>query len=108
VVLRFLLQRPPPEPSRRLIRSVTTREPEWTEQDRAEALALTLYRSTLCPGGCGQPLDESTAHYEVGPEYEAKSTTCRACAERHESQRAKAERSPNGEGRLWYVVKSRG
>jgi hypothetical protein len=67
-----------------------------------------VYRSTLCPGGCGQPLAESTSRYDQGPAYEAKSTTCRACAELQESQRAKAERSADGGARLWHVVKSRG
>jgi hypothetical protein len=87
---------------------VTTREPEWTDQDRAEALALAMWRSALCPGGCRQPLDESTSHYDKGPSYEAKSMTCRACAELQVSQRAKAERSANEDGRLWHIVKSRG
>lgn len=105
MVLRFLLQSPP---ARQLVRSVTTSEPRWTDQDRAEVLALTLHRSKLCPGGCGQPLDESTAHYEMGPEYEAKSTTCRACFELDVSQKAKAERSPDGAGRMWHIEKSRG
>lgn len=87
---------------------MTVRDSEWTRQDRAEAFALALYRSTLCPGGCGQPLEESTTHYDVGPSYEAKSTQCRACTELHESQRATAERSANGGPRLWHVVKVRG
>lgn len=92
----------------RVLRSVTTAEPRWTEQDRAEALALTLYRSRLCPGGCGQPTDESTAHYTVGPQYEAKATTCRACAELHVSQRAKAERVKDTSALLWRIEKTKG
>lgn len=87
---------------------MTTREPEWTDQDRTEVLALAVYRASLCPGGCGQPLAESTAHYTTGPAYEAKSTTCRACAELAESQRGKAERGADTGALLWHVVKSRG
>jgi hypothetical protein len=39
---------------------VTTREPLYTEQDRAELLALALYREGLCPL-CGRPIDVCTA-----------------------------------------------
>jgi hypothetical protein len=45
----------------RLVRSVTVREPEWTDQDRAEVLALALYRATRCPCGCGNDVRETTA-----------------------------------------------
>ena len=52
-------------------RSVTTREPRWTEQDRAWVLALAEYRAGLCPlhGGpldeCGNEAAEGT--FEVPP-----------------------------------------
>ena len=49
----------------RLVRSVTVREPEWTEQDRAEILALGLYRSRLCPLH-GGPIEECTSPEETG------------------------------------------
>lgn len=38
---------------------VTTREPEWTEDDRVHALALTAYEAGLCPG-CKHPLAQTT------------------------------------------------
>lgn len=41
---------------------MTTREPLYTEQDRAELLALGAYRDGMCPA-CGGPLEECT-----GPE----------------------------------------
>lgn len=88
------------------MRSATIREPRWTPQDRAEALALSEYRLSRCPGGCGHPVDESTSHYERGPEYDARSTTCRACAARDEAQRAHADRHPEATARLWYVIKT--
>jgi hypothetical protein len=44
-----------------LVRAVTTREPRWTEQDRAEVIALATWRAGLCPK-CGQPIDVCTAH----------------------------------------------
>lgn len=85
---------------------MTTRDPAWTEQDRAEALALTDFRASLCPGGCGQPVAESTSHWETGPQYEAKSTTCRACAELGEAQRGKNDANPDGAAaRLWRITK---
>jgi hypothetical protein len=89
---------------KRLVRSVTTSEPRWTEQDRAEALALAAYRAALCPGGCGQPVEESTAHYEHGPGYDVGRTTCRACVALVEAQRA-ADDGGRGDNkaRLWHV-----
>lgn len=53
------------------------REPEWTEQDRGEVLALALYRTWLCPlhGGL---LEECTSHADNGPEFVVKRKRCRA------------------------------
>lgn len=39
----------------RLVRSVTSTEPEWDEQERAWALALAAFEDSLCPL-CGRPL----------------------------------------------------
>lgn len=61
----------------RLVRSVTTREPRWTEQDRAELIALALYRESLCPR-CGRPLDVCTSDEETGPQFEVSESTCRS------------------------------
>lgn len=92
-----------------MIRSVTTREPTWTEQDRAEALALAVHRASLCPGGCGQPLGEATSHHESGPEYDATHTTCRACAALLEAQRVVGDgkANPDAPARLWQVIKTK-
>lgn len=43
----------------RLLTSVTTHDPEWTEEDREMAFLLHEYEQTLC-GGCGHPLTETT------------------------------------------------
>lgn len=48
---------------------MTTREPEWTEEDQAWILALALYRAGLCPN-CGRPMRECTAAGADG-KYEA-------------------------------------
>lgn len=59
------------------MRSVTVREPEWTEQDRAEILALDLYRKSLCPLH-GGPLAECTSHEDTGPKFVVARKRCRA------------------------------
>jgi hypothetical protein len=85
---------------------VTTRESEWLPQDRAEALALAMFRADICPGGCGQPVSESTSHYTEGPEYDAHGITCRACAAKGEALRAEQDRNPNAMPRLWHVTRT--
>lgn len=60
-----------------LVRSVTAREPEWTEDDRAWMFALSLYRSQQCPLH-GGPLSECTSTEEDGPEFVVRRKRCRA------------------------------
>lgn len=93
----------------RLLRSVTTSEPEWTEQDVAEIQALAMYRSWLCPKGCGHLLTETLTHPDHGPEFVARSAgTCRACAALLEAQRAAAPEgtkpNPDLPARIWRVL----
>jgi hypothetical protein len=83
---------------------VTTREPEWTDQDRVELLALAEYRRLLCGCGCGHLAEDTTSHYETGPEFVAKRITCRARAALQEAQRAAAETGSDDNGaRLWWT-----
>jgi hypothetical protein len=56
---------------------VTVREPLYTEQDRAELLALALYREGLCPL-CGRPLEVCTAD-EADPKTAAFDVVWRVC-----------------------------
>lgn len=63
-----------------MVRSVTTREPRWTEQDRDWVLALALYRSWLCPL-CHGYLDECTSHHETGTQFRVSRKRCRATDE---------------------------
>lgn len=54
----------------RVVRSSTYREAEWTDIDRAAALALAHLEAGLCPCGCGQPAqvswdDENDGRFEV-------------------------------------------
>lgn len=55
---------------------MTTREPLYTEQDRAELLALVEYRAQLCPA-CGGLLSECTSHEANGPRFRARAVLCR-------------------------------
>ncbi|MEV4767805.1 hypothetical protein [Micromonospora humida] len=89
----------------RLVRSVTVREPAWTEQDRAEMLALRLYRSWLCPlhGGL---LEECTSDEDTGVQFQVDRSTCRAEMALIEAQRAANDGkkpSPYARARLWTV-----
>jgi hypothetical protein len=92
-----------------MVRTVVLREPDWTEQDRAEAQALLFYRAGICPGGCGQPLTESTSNYETGPQYGAKRIRCRACDARAElAEEMSAKKVDRPEAVLVRVEKVRG
>jgi hypothetical protein len=91
-----------------LVRSVTTREPTWTEQDRAEILALADYRASLCPCGCGHPLADTTANEETGPKFSVSYLACHARMELIDAQNAAAKGdSPYGEARMWRTEMKR-
>lgn len=87
------------------MRATTTSEPRWTEQDRAEALALTLFRDRLCPCGCGQPAGLTLVPEDEGPGWTVQQTTCTARLALLESQRAAVENrgTDNAPARLWAV-----
>lgn len=90
---------------------VATSEPRWTEQDRAEVLALAAYRDNLCPL-CGGPLDRCTSHEETGPAFRAEvRATCRVTAAKLESQRAmtdsgKKPMPTDASAYLWTITES--
>lgn len=93
----------------RLVRSVTTREPEWTEQDRAEVLALALYREGLCPLH-GGPLEDCTAADGVIPDWTANSTYCQAAVARVDAENAgEQSKTPHrfAAARLWSYQRKR-
>jgi hypothetical protein len=85
------------------VRSVTTREPEWTEQDRAEQLALSLYRERPCPCGCGQPAALTLIPEADGPGWEITETTCTARLALLEAQSGVAEKRKYPQASLWSV-----
>lgn len=85
---------------------MTVREPEWTEQDRSEVLALALYRSWLCPCGCGHLAEDTLSHEETGPAFEADHTACRATLALIEKQRAVInpdKPDPYARARVWSI-----
>jgi hypothetical protein len=88
---------------------VTTREPEWNDQDRTELLALIEYEQSLCPCGCGHLYEDTTSNYETGPEFVVTRITCRARAALLEEQRA-AEDGGKGDNnaRLWGTIMQKG
>jgi hypothetical protein len=86
----------------RLVRSVITREPLYTEQDRAELLALALYRDGLCPV-CGGQLSECTSHEATGPKFKASAVRCRRRDVLSMAQTAKQD-TDRAEALVWSVA----
>lgn len=82
----------------RLVRSVTVTEPEWDDEERAWAYALTDVEAEMCPGGCGQPLAESTA-VGADEDYDVLFVQCHACA-----TRARRQEDRSNPGELLRVV----
>jgi hypothetical protein len=60
-----------------LLRSVTVRESDWTEQDQAEILALQIYRDSLCEC-CGLPKDITQVHERDAPRFRVTHRMCQA------------------------------
>ncbi len=71
-----------------LVRSVTTREPAWTEQDTALLLALADYRDTLCDC-CGFPKAITQGQERLdGPRFAISKRWCLARRTLIETQQA--------------------
>ena len=71
----------------RLVRAVTTREPQWTELDTAEMLALAEYRNTLCDC-CGLPKAMTWVDERDAPRFVVSKRYCLARRTLIESQQA--------------------
>ncbi len=91
---------------------MTVREPAWTDQDRAEILALAVHREQLCPCGCGQAYADVTSPESDGPQFTASRVVCRARLALAEQQRAVAESTTADKtitaALVWSVHKSKG
>lgn len=62
----------------RLIRSVTTVEAEWDDEQRELVFALQAYEADLCPG-CRQPLNETTRTENEGRYIPGPAIRCHRC-----------------------------
>ena len=85
---------------------MTTREPRWTEQDRAEILALAFYRHQLCPCGCGHKAADTMSPETTGPTFVASRQVCRARLALIDAQNKATnpdKPSPYIPARLWRV-----
>ena len=94
----------------RLVRSVTTREAEWTEQDLAEVLALAEYRDSLCEC-CGLPKADVQVHERDAPKFIVSKRYCHARKTLLESQAGFFEGKkpdPAHGALLWSVRVERG
>lgn len=85
-----------------LVRSTTTREPAYTEQDRAELLALAVYRQGLCPH-CGGPIDECTAPEKTGSRYRAKRMRCQRADAIAIARNALGDGVQHPEALIWWT-----
>lgn len=68
-----------------IVRATTTREPEWTEQDTIEMLALTEYRDSLCDC-CGLPQSMTQGDERDAPKFVVSKRYCLARRTLIESQ----------------------
>ncbi len=90
----------------RLVRSVTTVEPRFTDVDRAELIALDIYRAGLCPL-CGRPVSVCTSQEDApgSPNFQVSQAMCRASREISRVKNALTdggkERLSDAEARLW-------
>jgi hypothetical protein len=90
------------------VRSVTTRDPDWNDQDRDELFGLMEYEASLCPCGCGHLYEDTTSNWETGPEFAATRKTCRARAAIVVEQRLANEKKADTEADLWGSVMTKG
>jgi hypothetical protein len=69
----------------RLVRSVTTTEPEWDDDQRAAVQALLRYEASLCPG-CRSPWAEVTDPDNEGRYITAPAIRCHRCTALSQAQ----------------------
>lgn len=74
---------------------------DWSEADRLLAIAWSLDRAALCPGGCGHYLDETL---ESSGEHTVEHKLCGAC-EARDLDREERKNEPPVPGELTIVVK---
>lgn len=86
----------------RLVHSVTTREVEWDDDERAKVLALLDYEAQTCPG-CGGFLPETTDP-QMQFRYEADNPSrCHRCDALHAKQEAYKDQTRSSALVIWPV-----
>lgn len=91
-----------------LVRSVTTRNPDWNDQDREELFGLMAYEASLCPCGCGHLYEDTTSNWETGPDFQVTRKTCRARAAIVVEQRLANDKKADTSADLWGSVMTKG
>jgi hypothetical protein len=81
---------------------VTTRDAEWTPDDRAYALAWQAEQRLRC-GGCHRSRSE-TMDREAEGTFQATPWRCHACATRDKAAAAFAKEGGDLEGLQWAVI----
>lgn len=89
-----------------LVRSVTAREPLWTDEDRGYLLALLEERADTCPG-CGQPNSECRDQSSIG-QWQVVSQKCWACVVLEADADGRAESKHRERGLYVGTVRNRG
>lgn len=88
----------------RLVRSVTTREAEWDEQERAWMLSLAEHESGLCPL-CGRPMSVCTDPASEGRWSSAPPTRCYATTTVMKARKPYDEKSDEPRALLFSAVR---
>lgn len=88
-----------------MVRSVTTFDPDWSDDDLEAALAFVDDEADRCPG-CGHHRDESMAH-GMDQAYDAEPIVCHACAVTERAQAAAANENRERFGVFWRTWKRR-
>lgn len=89
-----------------MVRSVTTFDPDWTDEDIDAALAWVDDQALVC-SGCGHHRDETMATGE-DQSYDAEPIVCHACAARDRARNAWAEKKGDTAGVFWRVFRRQG
>jgi hypothetical protein len=89
----------------RLVRSITRSEPRYTDQDRAELIALALYREGLCPIHHGPRSECESRDGQPPPSFRASSSYCHAQVELIEAQSVNSDDRARryAPAKLWTV-----
>lgn len=86
-----------------MVRSVTTFDAEWTDDDISAAMAWMADDADRCPG-CGHHRDESMDIDHAGNFYDAEPVTCHACAARDRAQKAHRDQNGDQAGVYWRIT----